>query len=96
MPRNNQLPQLAGGLVNDPAAHVVSQHEVGAPGIARQGAAVQPGGASGPVSLVGSGQLESIPLCVRIQKTNPAASSLALGARALSVTDPALFSIAVQ
>lgn len=54
------------------------------------------GGASGPVSLVGSGQLESIPLCVRIQKTNPAASSLALGARALSVTDPALFSISVQ
>ena len=50
----------------------------------------------GGVTLTGTGALETIPVCVRIQKTNPTASSLALGARALSVTDPALFSIAVQ
>lgn len=49
----------------------------------------------GAVTLTGTGHLQDIPVCVRISKANPMASSLALGARTLNVTDPALFSLSV-
>ena len=50
----------------------------------------------GQVNLTGTGALQAIPVCVRISKANPMASSLALGPRAITVTDPSLFAIAVQ
>jgi len=46
--------------------------------------------------ITGDGTMETIPVCVRIEKANSGDSILQFGARALTVNDPTLFQLAVK
>lgn len=49
-----------------------------------------------PAALTGTGSMQNISVCLRLYKTNAAASNLALGVKSISATEAGVFSIAVN